>query len=194
MSKTAMLNAAGVFIVLVLFSAVCHGQDEFDFRHTHWGESKENVKKSEEGNKVVYDGDNIFVTKDTIDGLDCEVVYLFIDDKLVRTKYMIKEKYSNKNMYIAKYDDLVSLLSKKYGKGKKTSIISDQYKRKGADLGVGIGVGKVHFATEWKNKKSEIDVVLTGNNFDITLVIEYESTEFAPLEAAKKQKKTLEKL
>jgi len=93
-----------------------------------------------------------------------------------------------------KYNGLVDLLSKKYGKVKDKNIISDQYKRPGADLGVGVGIGKVHFVSEWKNSKSDIHAILTGNNFNITLAIEYASIEFSPLEDAKKQKKTLEKL
>lgn len=194
MFKSIMARAIVVFVVSVLSTSICQGQDSFDFRHSHWGDSKEDVKNTESDKKIIHEESDILVVSDILNGLDCEVVYLFIDNKLIRSKYMIKEKYSNGDMYVVKYNELVDLLSKKYGKGKDKNIIADLYKRPGADLGVGVGVGKVHFVSEWKNSKSAIHSVLTGNNFNITLTIEYASIEFAPLEAAKKQKKTLEKL
>ncbi len=188
----------GFFWILLGLFAFCpstsYGQNNFDFRYACWGASKAEVKATENDKKIAYDDDNIFVVKDILNGLDVEVVYLFVDDKLVRTKYMIKEKYSNPDMYIAKYNELFDLMSSKYGKGKKSSILSPEYKRNPANLGIGVGLGKVNFFSEWKTPKTEINMILTGNNFDITLGIEYSSIELAPLEAAKKKKKVLDKL
>jgi len=179
---------------LFLAPSLCHGQSNFDFRYVCWGSSKAEVKATENDKKIKYDDEDLFVVRDVLNGIDCDVVYIFVDDKLVRTKYVVTEKYSNLNTYIYKYNEFYKLLSEKYGDGKKSSIISDHYKRKNSDLGIGIGMGEVHFFSEWKTPKTNISMILTGNNFDVTLAIEYQSVALAQLDNEKQKKKLLKNL
>lgn len=194
MPKIMTIKLSIVFIALMSIPIICHGQETFDFRHCHWGDSKDEVKQSENGKTVLDESDSVLLIADTLNGLKCSVFYLFVDDKLVRSRYTIEEKYSNTYIYIVKYEDLYNLLSTKYGKGKKSQTMFEPYKSNPVNLGNGIALGKVHFLSSWKTKNSDISLLLTGNNFDITLAIEYTSIELAPLEAAQKQKKVLDKL
>jgi hypothetical protein len=193
-----LLHTCRFFLVAVCLSFFCstvsYGQSNPDFRSVNWGASKDEVKSTEVNKKIIFENDNTFVVSDILDGLEVEVVYLFVNNKLVRTKYTITEKYSNPDAYIVKYNALYGLLSSKYGKGKQTSLVPDQYKRNNSNLGVGVGIGKVKFLSEWEKPKSRISLVLMGNNFDVVLGIEYASIELAPLEAEMHKNKTLEKL
>ena len=65
--------------------------DVFDFRKAIWGMTEEEVTKGERL-KLVHDADGVKGYEGEILGLDCYVVYIFVDNKLVRTKYSINEK------------------------------------------------------------------------------------------------------
>jgi len=63
----------------------------YNFRKTKWGYSKKQVINSEK-TSLVKDDMGILVYSDRILDLDCMIIYILIDDKLVRAKYIITDK------------------------------------------------------------------------------------------------------
>ena len=83
---------------------------EPDFRNATWGMSVDEVKQREDAS-LDYESSNIVIFTDSIAGLDCSVVYVFVDDKLVRTKYNFNAAHTNKNLYISDFRNLQHLLT-----------------------------------------------------------------------------------
>lgn len=126
----------------------------YDFRKANWGMSKEQVKLLE-NKKPELEEDDRLVYSVEIDGRDYECIYRFLENKLYRSQYTLKDKYTNKDSYIDEYKRLKELLTKNFGKPKKDSDLSNIYS----------------FLTTWETPKTRIDLVFL-NEF---LIVGYES-------------------
>lgn len=161
-----------------------------DFRDVQWGMSVNKVKEIEK-TKLISEQKgykDILIYSDSLMGLDCHVGYVFVNDKLVRSKYIITQKHTNKNDYIYDYDHLKQILIDKYGKPEWTKNNDDKtwlnslFKGSPEDWGKAVSAGHLVYASEWHTPKSKIALSLSGDNFEIELVIEYKSWRFGELE------------
>lgn len=75
----------------------------FDFRETKWGFSKKQVMESEKLSLVV-NKDDIIGYESSIANMKCLIGYIFTNDKLTRTKYVIQETHTNKSDFISDYN------------------------------------------------------------------------------------------
>jgi hypothetical protein len=170
-------------------------QNEFDFRNTKWGMSKEQVKKTESSEIIEEDTDSI-IYNDIVSHMPVMVIYIFVDDKLVRSKYIFNVDHTNKNDYINDYEKLQELLVSIYGNKFKKQIlwINDLYKDYYDQWGFAVSMGHLAYSSQWVNQASKILLFLSGDNFQISLVIEYQSKLLEKLDeefAKKKAKKGL---
>ena len=149
-----------------------------DFRKTNWGMNKEQVKKTEKG-KIVEEDENILTYQGNVAGLDCFVVYIFAEGKLVRAKYVFTETHSNKNDYILDYNKLKEILIKKYGKPIEDSQLwrNDLYKDDYQNWGFAVSLGHLVYFALWETPSTSIAMMLDGENYEINLQIEYLSKE-----------------
>jgi len=187
-----------VFDKSQVYSLVLKGLDNkgSDFRIANWGDSKESII-SKEGkiNKASIDG--IYLFDDFVAGMSCSVAYIFTNNKLTMAKYIFKEEHSNKNDFINDYDNIVSLLSDKYGEASYNSSNwrNDLYKGDIEHYGLAISLGHLNYSAGWlKNDKTDISVLLSGENYDIELVIQYLSKKYQNLRKQEYRKKSIDKL
>lgn len=155
--------------------------------------NKEQIKNTEAG-KILYDTEKMLIYKVSIAGLDCNIVYIFAEGKLVRTKYLITEKHSNENDYIADYKSLKKGLTKKYGQPimDEHHWKRDLYKDDPQRWGFAISIGHLSYFAAWETLQTNILLALYGDNYDITLAIEYRSKKLRELEEREKEKRLLE--
>ncbi len=71
-----------------------------NFRSTTWGMARNRVENSETG-KIIEDCGNLLAYEGKVAGLDCIILYVFIEDLLVRAKYIITADHSNQNDFIS---------------------------------------------------------------------------------------------
>ena len=69
--------------------------EDYHFRKTRWGFSRERVELAEAGNTVFQRTENELVYKDKIDGVLCKLVYTFKDNKLRTAGYVTEEPVQN---------------------------------------------------------------------------------------------------
>jgi hypothetical protein len=172
------------------------GERPPDFRNTKWGMSREAVKKLETAKSSISDED-ILAFEDTVQGMKCDVVYFFVEDKLVRARYVMEEEHTNKNDYISDYKAIYDSLSKKYGKPKidRTVWKDDHYKDDPKDWGMAVAVGHlVYYATWTSEHGTMITNTLSGDNFKFQHIVEYEGVEYSKLEREAKEKKSAKDL
>lgn len=158
--------------------ALKQSKQEYDFRQTNWGMSKEQVKATEDKKPDSEDinslGYNVKIDRD-----DYLCIYNFLEDKFYNSIYACTEKHTNKNLYIDDYEGLKEILTKKYGEPQTDLIIwkNDLFKNKKQDWGTAISIGHLVYRASWNTSTSTIILVLGGDNYQISLGISYDSKE-----------------
>ena len=166
----------------------------YDFRKTTWGMSKIQVEKMEKG-KIVKEEGNLLAYQGNVGGLDCFILYIFAEEKLVRAKYVFTETHSNKNDFISDYNNLKETLIKKYGKTCNDSQLwkNDLYRDDYQYWGFAVSLGHLVYQAIWETSNTKIFLALHGENYDIILEIEYQSKKLKELEEKVKEKEALDK-
>jgi hypothetical protein len=154
-------------------------EQAYDFRKTNWGMSREQVKATED-KKPDFEADTMLGYDVTISGKDFACIYTFLEDKLYNSGYFFTGEHTNKNLYIDDYEELKETLTKKYDKP-KTDISglwkNDLYKDDKSHWGRAISVGHLIYGASWETPTTEINLMLSGDNFKIKLILAYDSKE-----------------
>ncbi len=165
-----------------------------DFRQTTWGMTKRQVKRKEKG-KIVNESNEFIAYQGTISDLDCNIFYIFVQNKLVQAQYVITKTHSNQNDYILDYDSLKEILTKKYGKPTEDDTIwrNDVFNKDNNQWwGLAVSLGALIYVAEWETPNTCIALDLRGENYDIKLIIRYWSKKLEKLGEKAKEKKLLE--
>lgn len=99
-----------------------------DFRQTHWGMSKEEVRRSEtlelQAVTVPDTAIEILAGTSSVAGMPCAIVYTIAEDQLVSAGYTISGKiegsvpikrHTNDNNYLDDYEAVKAIMREKYG-------------------------------------------------------------------------------
>jgi len=169
--------------------------NEPDFRGSRWGDSKSSVMEKEnrpdESNLP-----QLYLFSDNINGLSCKVAFIFVEDKLAMAKYLFDATHTNKNDYITDYNSIVKLLSEKYGEPRWNSHRwkNDLYKDDIQQYGFAVSLGHLDYSAGWFKEKTDIDVYLHGENYEISFFIQYVSKKYEQLKTQKDINSSLDKL
>jgi predicted RNA-binding protein with RPS1 domain len=165
-----------------------------DFRQIKWGASVAFVKNAEQG-ELVYEDTDLLVYNGCLNGLTTHIVYVFANDMLVRGKYVLTTQHSYKNQYINDYETLKDILNKKYGKPQQDDQfwLNSLYKDDFQEWGTAVSVGHLSYSASWNMTDSAILLVLYGDNYEITLAIEFKSIKLTEIEKNTKKESELDK-
>lgn len=163
-----------------------------DFRVAKWGESKASIMKKE-GKEDVANMDKIYLFSDVVAGYNCDVAYIFTNDKLTMAKYFFHPSHTNKNEYIYDYKKLVNLMTEKYGEPNYNSPEwkNSLYKDEPDSYGFAVSLGHLSYSAGWFGETTEITAALYGENYEISLIIQYVSKKY---EGLKEKQDTQEKI
>jgi hypothetical protein len=180
-------------IALLLFALfLTEGLFAQAFRNVNWGASIEEVKASEE-KKPYLENEETLVYKVQLAGKEVLLLYNFLPKHgLYSSGYIFEEKHTNKNEYIADYNEVKSLLTKKYGATISDKVIwsNDLYKDDPQYYGTAVSVGHLKYGSYWTVEGTDIRLGLLGDNFEISMILNYESLKLKKLaEEAEELKK-----
>jgi len=147
-----------------------------NFRKTTWGMSKSQVKATE-SKKPKFKSDSRLGYLGKVLGMDTRIIYDFVNNKLAKGHYVFFEKHTNKTDYIKNYEKLKAILIKKYGKANEDKIYwsNELYKSDPEQWGLAVILGHLKYMSKWEDEDTEIGMVLTGDDNEINLMIEYYS-------------------
>lgn len=180
-------------LVMTVLSAVAYGQG---FRGVPWGASMETVIK-EEG-QPYEKKDGLLVYEREVDlksrrNIGVYAIYIFAEEKLVRTKYILNENVSEEDTYISLYQDFQDIITSNYGKPKEDEEIwrgEDMESYASRNLwSYYLSDGDLSFMTLYETDHAEILIVLSSEENEITLEVQYVSNEFGYLEDKVQKKK-----
>jgi len=188
--KKILLKSDGTWEYVTSTPTVQTNGDGFDFRKTTWGMSKEKVKQAETA-KLEKDNGDLLIYSGVVSSMNVLIVYIFVDNQLVRAKYTFLEEHTNKNDYISDYKSINSALTEKYGNpnSDKEYWNNDLYKDDYDKKGFAVSMGHLKYYASWETAITEITAALTGDNYKIRHVTEYVSKKLSALEDQKKKEK-----
>ena len=161
---------------LIFIGAVPELEREPDFRQGFWGDSLADIKRKE-GKADEFNMDGIYAFTTYVAGLECLSAYRFTGNKLTSGKYIFLN--NNSDNCVGNYNKLVELLTKKYGEpfsnDKKTTASS--YEQKIYTNGELVRNGDMSFEAYWFTPFSTIAIFLKGEQYQVSLNIEYYSNK-----------------
>jgi hypothetical protein len=167
------------------------GERPADFRKTSWGMSRPQVKAVEPSKLIKEDDQGLFYSSELSGFGDVLIGYIFVEGKLVRASYVSEVRHTNSNAFIDDFIKIKSMLTDKYGKPESDNVVwlDDLYKDDPDNWGMAVSAGHLVYDAAWKTKTTKILEKLKGDNFDVTLIVQYTSLELGGLEDAKDKEK-----
>ncbi|QDU44534.1 hypothetical protein Mal52_30170 [Symmachiella dynata] len=170
---------------------------ENSFRQIRWGYSEREVRDSE-ASEPIHEHSGALFYEGRIADFPCRIIYVFAREICVRAKYSILEEHSNENLYLDDYFKLKELLLKKYGRpvtssGQHSDFVwlDSLFQDDESDWGRAVAAGHLALQSQWETEDTCIDLVLHGDNFEISLAVEYWSKEMGHLEEEEKHEQHL---
>ncbi len=162
------------------------------FRNTCWGMTRKRVKQAE-ANELFHEEDHYLLYRGKIADLDCYIIYCLVEDRLVRARYVISEEHSNRNDYIDDYERIKEALIFNYGSPADDQVVwkADLYKEDNDDWGISVSLGHLVFGCDWSTYSTDILLMLCGENYEVSFVVEYSSQKLKSFEAAARKRKSL---
>lgn len=191
-----------IFTLLFILYNQAVAKEEYNFRHTKWGMSMDEVKNNESAEIDVNlsKGDSLYY-KSKIFGDKVLILYKFSFNKLIWAKYILTRYLFEREKVIAPqpladFDKYEKILEKKYGKPKeqganfKTKELRDRLDyliKYGTDkesfdlMDKSIREGKAWWHSVWKTKDTLILLYLHGHDGRIIFEISYASRKIKRL-------------
>lgn len=147
----------------------------YDFRTTRWGMNKKEVMASEKTAKVIKDAGDTLEYEVAFLKYQCSVVYAFHDNALVSAVFVIRQPHVDPALYYRDYIDLKQYLTPIYGTAvtDKCDWKNEMYRKDRSKWGFAVSLGFLTCRTVWHDKRTQISLVISGGNHQITTNIEY---------------------
>ena len=175
MKKVISISFIPIFALTISYA------DNYDFRNTKWGMSKEEVKNIEKADFFDEDDEyNLIAYQGEINNMECLIVYSFLENELIQAGYIIKEFHMDDNQYILDYESLKNLLTELHGEPviDKESWSNDLFKDDPDNWGNAIRLGHLEYFTGWETDTSRISLKLYGVNLLLSFKIQYQSLKY----------------
>ena len=147
-----------------------------DFSNCTWGMTFDDVKAAEGEHEWSSPDAGVMVYSGHVADLDVIMCFFFdTNDTLYKGTIMTNEKHTNDNLYISDYNKLKEALTLKYGNPNtdKTIWLNDLFKGDTSGYGLAVSIGHLVYKSTWETERTDIVMVLGGDNYDIAHAIVY---------------------
>jgi hypothetical protein len=169
-----------IAMITILFLALitCASSNAYDVRQVNWGMSISEVKKIETA-KLFDETENYLMYEIMLLDKKFVIRYDFIEKKLHAAGCLLMLNHINVNDYIDDYNALKAMLSKEHGKPFVDILVWKDDSLFKNNPGMAVVTGNLTYLANWRNDRTEIAVILHGENFEATCGIMYESIVLA---------------
>jgi len=197
--------------LLLALAPVLAAAADPDFRNVAWGMSQTQVMATETAKpaEIRQSGGETVVKYEPVTAeLSGRLIYIFVNDKLVRAKYISNAEHAEHNDFIADFHAVEPVLMERYGKPAAERAVWDsdegQLERlpyldqdralasnilpSDTNTGLSVSLGYLRLYTQRITPRTQIVHALTGGDSHIVHQIEYKSVELATLEKSALQR------
>lgn len=164
-------------------------EKQITFRNYEWGTQFDEIYEKEVSEKNLSPDDYIegdvggyrglTILSGDVAGYKASIIFTFDDNNgLNGGMYLLNTEHSNLTQYYKDYETLVDKYTSVYGIPSDVKEIwkDDLYKDDPSEWGMSIATGKTVFYTKWDDDKgNSVDIMLTGDNYEISTLISYEA-------------------
>ena len=172
-----------VFAICLLAQSKLGWSENYNFRHTRWGMTQEEVIGSEEKMDPVEKTEHLVKYKTQVLGKNVVLLYLFAQNELIGSSYNLDDNYLNSHHFIGTYNKFKQALMKKYGKPNEeiTNWLNDTYKNERKKWGLALSLGHTEYAASWNTQSTTIKCSLREERYYVLCLVEYWSIEHSHL-------------
>ncbi|OPZ58158.1 MAG: hypothetical protein BWY87_01528 [Deltaproteobacteria bacterium ADurb.Bin510] len=169
-------RACKIMIVLALgLLSLGAAESTPDFREASWGMSQHQVRKTERIKPAVQDRESLIYKDASLANLLTDIVYHFVDGRLVEGQYVITHRHWERSGYIEAYENLKNLLSQKYGEPviDEARWSNHQFEHSESQWGLAVAMGHLSYTCAWQTERTTIGMKLWGDDLEICHEITY---------------------
>ena len=172
-----------IFVFCLLTQSKFGWSENYNFRHTRWGMTQEEVIGSEEKMDPIEKTEHLVKYKTQVLERNVELIYLFAQDKLIGASYRLDDNYLNSQHFIGTYNKFKQALMRKYGQPNEetTNWLNDTYKNERKKWGLALSLGHTEYAASWNTQSTAIKCSLREENYYVLCSVEYRSTDYSDL-------------
>ena len=154
--------------------------EDYSFRNSKWGMTKEAVTASEIKMDPVEINENTIKYKTQILSKNVELIYLFSQNKLAGAAYKLDDNYLNSRHFLNTYKRFKAALTQKYGPPREdmTNWLNDTFRNVSQKRGLALSLGHTEYFANWETAISKISIRLEEENYYVLCAIEYWSKEY----------------
>lgn len=162
------------------------------FRSSNWGDSGAQIK-AVESNEPLHEADNVLLYETHVGGFPANLVFKFVNGMLHAGWYSFQQKHSDNNDFLTDFESLKKLMTLKYGKENeiKDYWFNNLYRDDYAERGLAVAAGHHAIFVVWEDPSTTITLQLTGDNYEICLMLIYKSKQLQALADEADERKKL---
>jgi hypothetical protein len=162
------------------------------FRSSNWGDSVAKIK-AVEGQDAVHETDDFLIYEAHVGGFPANLVFKFINGMFHSGWYSFKQEHSDTNDFLNDFESLKNLMTIKYGKEVeiKDYWFNDLFRNDYAERGMAISRGDHSIFIKWNDSETDITLQITGDNYEINLMLIYKSKRLQALADAASEREKL---
>ncbi len=171
---------------------VLENRDGIRFRSIEWGVGIAKIKAME-GQDPVHETDDFLMYETHVGGFPANLVFRFVSGMVHAGWYSFQQKHSDNNDFLSDFESLKKLMTVKYGKEKeyKDYWFNELYRDDFDERGLAISAGHHSIFVQWGDEETEITLQITGDNYEISLMLLYKSIRLQALADADSESKKL---
>ena len=168
-----------VFVVSLVTQAKLSQGEDFTFRNSNWGMTKEAVAASENRLDPVSINKNSIAYKTQLLGKNVQLMYFFTQNRLTGSAYKLDDNYLNSNHFLNTYKTFKAALIRKYGSPAEetTTWTNDTFRNVRLKRGLALSLGHTEYFSNWETPQTRINISLKEENYYVQCLIEYWSKE-----------------
>ena len=166
-----------IFILIIILATEVNG---YDFRNVNWGMPKEEVKMNEKSD-LFSEKENYLYYTANLNNYFFLLEYLFQDNKLIRSKYVLLDTFVIKNKYIDVLKEFKEEIISNYGNSFEEEMIwkNDLYKGQTEKFGTAVMLDYLSYYYKWNTEDTLIWLLLSGDGeSSITLGMQFLSQKY----------------
>jgi len=172
-----------LLIITLSMQAKLSWSENYTFRYTRWGMTPEEVIASETKLEPIEKSENLIKYKTQVLDKNVELVYQFVQNKLIGSSYRLNDNYLVSKRFIYSYNKFREKLIQKYGPAQKDETIwsNDIYRNISSKRGLALSLGHVEYLATWETPETMINCALKEVNYYVNCSVNYWSKEFSAL-------------